>query len=65
MSITEYRNAIAQKYNTTWQSLGDGKFRLEVGQNRYMSYPTTTSTGGPTIEYFRNGKSIGKFRFDN
>jgi len=65
MSIAEYRNAIGQKYNTTWQPLGDGKFRLEVGQNRYMSYPFATSTREPTIEYFRNGNSIGKFRFHN
>lgn len=64
-SIQQYRNAISQKYNLPWEDLGNGSYRLESGQNRYLSYPNATSTGKPTIEYFRNGKSIGKFRFHN
>ncbi|RZK16668.1 MAG: hypothetical protein EOO86_14365 [Pedobacter sp.] len=64
-TIAQYREMISQKYNASWQNIGDGKFRLEVGQNRYVSYPISTSTLEPTIQYFRNNISIGKFRFKN
>ncbi|SER48637.1 hypothetical protein [Pedobacter rhizosphaerae] len=47
------------------ESIGGGNFKLEVGQNRYISNPAASSTEKPTIDYFRNGKDIGRFRFKN
>ncbi|WP_145855983.1 hypothetical protein [Pedobacter suwonensis] len=64
-TIAQYRDMISQKYNAAWQDIGNGKFKLEVGQNRYISNPAASSTEKPTIYYFRNGKDIGRFRFNN
>ncbi|WP_316799049.1 hypothetical protein [Pedobacter frigidisoli] len=64
-TVAQYKELISQKYSSTWQDLGNGKAKLEVGQNRYIYNPAAASTEKPSIYYFRNGKAIGKFRFKN
>lgn len=65
-SSSQFKNLIRQKKGGNWIDIGSNRQRLDVGTESYISYPSSSS-GGSIIEihYFRNGKSIGVFRFNS
>lgn len=64
-SASQFRNLIQQKRGGTWIDHGQGKPRLVSGNDEYFYYPVAESTQLPSIQYTRNGKVIGVFRFNN
>jgi len=69
-TFSQYKNLIQQKLGGTWQTVATSPLGpiqvLEVGNIKYNARPIAHNPNyNLTIDYFRNGRKIGEFRFNN
>ncbi|TDE10014.1 hypothetical protein [Dyadobacter psychrotolerans] len=69
-SYSQYKNLIQQKHGGSWQTVAttpQGPIQiLEVGGIKYNARPVASNPYYKlTIDYFRGGKKLGEFRFNN